>query len=91
MQPTTRSSESNDSYELAAAECLDMLEGEREISMGLIEESERLLTGVVRELDALPDGERTWPQRSRLARSRAHLTALRSFLGGGFTLDTKES
>lgn len=84
MERTGPESVLNVSRELAAVECLEMLDGEREISHELIAESERLLSEVVRALETgAPLGGR--------ARCRLHLTALRAFVGGGFHLDTKES
>jgi hypothetical protein len=97
MEPTTPSFESNaspeavESLEMAAAECLDMLEGEREISMDLIEDSERLITVVIRALDGGPVEAAGPVLAQHKERLRCHLTALRAFLGGGFCLNTKES
>lgn len=87
MAPTAPSSPSNASDEATAVAMLDALEVERGISMDLLEESEVLMTAAIRALDK-------GSPRDLVAvrdRVRRHLTALRSFLGGGFNLDTKES
>jgi hypothetical protein len=89
--PSSASSGSPEQLELAAFDCLQMLEAERAISGDLIDESERLITRIVHAIDAspadrLPSEVRVWRERYR-----AHLTALRAYVGGGFHFETEES